>query len=171
MSNQTGDSVKFDEQDLDLLQHIEQSFDDSLQELADEFDLSKSAIHYRLNKHRENGVIENTRAVLNPGAFGLDRMMVSEVYVTHETGYSQNIGEQLASIPGVTQVYYTLGDVDFIVVSRTQNRDQMNRLLNSIIDINGVNETSSRFVIQEIKTDGMLLSNLPENGRANLLKE
>ncbi|MEF8831089.1 MAG: Lrp/AsnC family transcriptional regulator [Halobacteriales archaeon] len=171
MSNRAGETVAFDEQDLDLLQHIEQSFDDSLQELADEFDLSKSAIHYRLNKHREKGVIENTRAVLNPESFGLDRMMVSEVYVTHETGYSQNIGEQLASIPGVTQVYYTLGDVDFIVVSRTQNRDQMNNLLNSIIDINGVNETSSRFVIQEIKTDGVLLDNLPDGGRQNLLQK
>lgn len=170
MSEDFEETPKFDEQDLNLLRHIEKDFDDNLEELAEKFDLSKSAIHYRLDKHRENGVIKRSRAELEPSAFGLDRMMISEVYVTHETGYSSDIGEQLRQIPGVTQVYYTLGDVDFIVISRSQDRDQMNQILNHIISIDGVNETSSRFVIQEIETDNRLLKRLPDGAKDRLLQ-
>ena len=88
--------------------------------------------------------------------------MITNVSVTHETGYAEDIGEELASLSGVQQVYYTMGDADFVVIARTQNRDQINDLINSIVAIDGVNETTSRFVMRELKTDSRALSNMSE---------
>jgi len=82
------------------------------------------------------------------------------VSVTHTSGYVDEIGTQLTEIDGVHQVYYTMGDVDFVVISRAQNREQLNQIIDKVIAIDGVDETSSRFVMKELKTDGNTLENM-----------
>lgn len=161
----------FDEDDLELLMRIEQNFDASLEELAGELGLSKSAVHYRLNKHRENGTIQNMTADLDPIAFGLSMMVVTDVSVSHESGYAEDIGEKLSAVPGVEQVYYTMGDIDFVVISRTQNREQMNDLIDGIVSIEGVNETSSKFVMKELKTHNKSLDNLSSDMRRRIISD
>jgi DNA-binding Lrp family transcriptional regulator len=163
--------AKFDETDLALLEAIEADFDVSLDTLASKLDLSKSAIHYRLNKLRESGVIEGVTADLNPVHFGLDMVAITEVSVSHEHGYSQAIGSQLAAIAGVEQIYYTMGDVDFVCISRVQDRNQMNDLIEEMVAIDGVNETSSRFVMDEISTNPKFMRNLSDEMRANLVQD
>lgn len=164
-------AADLDETDLELLEYIESDFDVNLEELSEELGLSKSAIHYRINKLREENIIQGVSAELDPLAFGLNMMMITEVSVTHERGYAEDIGEQLAAVDGVQQVYYTMGDVDFIVISRVQDRDQMNELLDVIVGIEGVNETSSRFVMQEMSPPGGTLSNMSEEMRGNVLDQ
>jgi DNA-binding Lrp family transcriptional regulator len=157
--------ANLDEVDLELLEHVEEDFDVNLEELSDRLDFSKSAIHYRLNKLRKKGVIQGVSADLDPLSFGLNMMVMSQVSVTHETGYAEDIGTQLRDIDGIQQVYYTMGDVDFVVISRVQTRDQMNDLVDEMVAIDGVNETSSLFVMQEIKTDRATLANMSEEMR------
>lgn len=159
-----------DEQDLALLGHVEADFDVSLEELADRLDLSKSAVHYRIKKLRERGVIRGVTADVDPLALGLSMMMITEVTVNHESGYADDIGTDLTRLDGVSEVYYTMGDVDFVVVSRTQNRAQMNELIDDIVSIDGVNETSSRFVMKELKTNGRPLSTLSDSMRDGILE-
>lgn len=132
-----------DEKDVELLSYVETNYDANLEQIAEEIDLSKSAVHYRLNKLQNNGIIYSISAEVDPLAFGLNMMAVTDVFVTHESGYAEDIGEQLAEIECVQQVYFTMGDVDFVVISRTQNREQINGVINDIVGINGVNETSS----------------------------
>jgi DNA-binding Lrp family transcriptional regulator len=162
-------STDFDEVDLALLESIESDFDVSLETLADELGLSKSAVHYRVNKLKDNGVITGVTADIDPEPFGLEMVAITEVSVTHEEGYSEDIGEQLAEIPGVEQVYYTMGDVDFVTITRVQNRDQMNDVIESMVAIDGVNETSSRFVMNEIESDASVLTNMSDDIREVLL--
>jgi DNA-binding Lrp family transcriptional regulator len=162
-------AVDLDEKDLELLEHIETDFDMNLEQLSNVLDLSKSAIHYRLNKLREKNIIQSTTADIDPLACGLNMMAITNVVVAHESGYAEDIGEQLAEINGVQQVYYTMGDVDFVILSRVQNRDQLNTLLDTIVSIDGVNETSSRFVMQELKTDTRIIPNMSKKMRKNIL--
>lgn len=169
MSQPPRDMPDFDETDIRLLQFVESDFDVNLSDLSEELGLSKSAVHYRLDKLERNGVIQGVTADLDPLAFGLTVTAITEVMVTHETGYADEIGAELSAIPGVGQVYYTMGDVDFVAISRVQNRQQLNELIDSMVDIDGVNETSSRFVMKEIQADGRTLSNLSEGMRENLI--
>jgi DNA-binding Lrp family transcriptional regulator len=171
MGDSENKDIEFDENDLDLLGYIEEDFDINLEQLAEKLGLSKSAVHYRINKYREKGIIEGVTTRLDPLAFELNMMMITDVYVTHETGYAENIGTTIAELPGVEQVYYTMGDVDFVVVSRVQNRDQMNDLLDEIVSIDGVNETSSKFVMSEIKTGRKHLGNMSDVMQQNLLDD
>lgn len=160
-----------DEKDLELLAYVEADFDVSLNKIAEKLDLSKSAIHYRINKLKEEGVIEGVTADVDPLALGLNMSMITEVMVMHEPGYAEDIGTQLCDIDGVEQVYYTMGDVDFVLVSRVQNRHQMNTLIDEVVSIDGVNETSSSFVMQELKTDGNVVANISTEMYDNVLEE
>lgn len=159
-----------DETDLAILERVEGDFDVSLETLAEELDLSKSAIHYRLNKLKDNGVIQGITADVDPLAFGLEMMAITDVAVTHERGYSEDIGEALAGLEGVDQVYYTMGDVDFVVISRVQTREQLNDLIDRMVAVDGVNETSSRFVMREFENEGAVTANLTEAARQAVLE-
>jgi DNA-binding Lrp family transcriptional regulator len=167
MSDRT--STDFDDVDLALLESIESDFDVSLETLAEELGLSKSAVHYRVNKLKDKGVITGVTADIDPEPFGLEMVAITEVSVTHEEGYSEDIGQELADIEGVEQVYYTMGDVDFVTITRVQNRDQMNDVIESMVAIDGVNETSSRFVMNEIESDASVLTNMSDDIREVLL--
>ena len=161
---------ELDDKDIELLSYVEKDFEANLEQIAEEIDLSKSAVHYRLNKLRDNGVIDSVSARIDPLVLGLNMLTITDVYVTHESGYAENIGEQLTEIDGVQQVYYTMGDVDFVVISRTQNREQMNDLIDRIVSVDGVNETSSRFVMDELKTDSKVLAHMSEEMRENVIR-
>lgn len=159
-----------DETDLAILERVEDDFDVSLEMLAEELDLSKSAIHYRLNKLKDSDVIRGITADVDPLAFGLEMVSITDVSVTHESGYSEDIGEALADIQGVDQVYYTMGDVDFVVISRVQSREQLNDLIDHMVAVDGVNETSSRFVMREFESGDSVTANLTETAREAVLQ-
>lgn len=169
MDDTAGRRADLDDVDLRLLSYIEEDFDVNLEELSDELDFSKSAIYYRLNKLREKGVIKRVSADLDPLSLGLNMVMITDVTVAHESGYAEDIGSKLTEIPGVQQVYYTMGDVDFVAISRVQNREQMNQLVDDIVAIEGVDETSSKFVMKELKADTNSLANMSEEMRQAVL--
>lgn len=164
-------SSELDEIDVRLLECVDEDFDVSLEELSDELGLSNSAIHYRLNKLKQAGVISGVTADVDPVSLGLKMVAVTEISVTHEPGYSEDIGTELSAIEGVEQLYYTMGDVDFIAILRVQNRTQMNQLIQEMVSLEGVNETSSRFVMDEIKTAPRTVTHLSEEMHANLVEE
>lgn len=169
MPSEDQEAVNLDETDLAILENVEQNSDINLGELSDTLELSKSAIHYRLKKLKDSKVITSVSANIDPRALGLDLLIITEVSVAHASGYAEDIGDSLSDIDGVYQVYYTLGDTDFIVHSRVQNRSQMNELIDNIIGIDGVNETSSTFVMQEIKTGDKTIASLSESMISNVL--
>lgn len=166
-----GPVVKLDETDIALLSAVERDFDVSLETLAAELGLSKSAVHYRLSKLKDNGVISGISATIDPLVLGVSMVMIIEVSVTHERGYADEIGTRLTQIGGVQHVYYTMGDVDFIVIARVATREQMNNLLDDLVAVDGVDETTSHFVMKELPSSRERLLNLSESQASHLLSE
>ena len=171
MSEHNSGTGDFDEIDLALLEFVESDFDVSLDQLSDELNLSKSAIHYRLNNLKTENIIQGITADLNPESFGLNMVAITEISVTHEEGYSEDIGLELGSIDGIEQVYYTMGDTDFVVISRVQDRSQMNEVIDQIVAVEAVNETSSRFVMDEIKSSPTCVSIMSTEMKNNLIDD
>ena len=170
MNDALRSAPELDETDLAILEQVEEDFDVSLETLAEVLDLSKSAIHYRLKKLEDDGVIQGVTADVDPMAFGLEMVSITDVSVTHEQGYSEDVGESLLAIDGVEQVFYTMGDVDFVVVSRVQSREQLNELVDRMVAIDGVNETSSRFVMREFESSASVTNNLTDAAREAVLR-
>ncbi|ERG97100.1 Lrp/AsnC family transcriptional regulator [Haloquadratum walsbyi] len=169
MIDRTKTFDNLDGTDLEILEMIEADFDVSLETVAQKLDLSKSAVHYRVKKLKENGIIRGVTADVDPLALGLEMVAITDVSVSHEEGYSEDIGKKLMTVSGVGEVYYTMGDIDFVAISRVQTRDQLNDLIERIVAIDGINETSSKFVMEEFHDNQNVSGNLTQVGRELIL--
>ena len=142
-----------DELDIKILKTISDLGEPSPQIIEDELGIPKSTVHYRLQSLREDGIIEDELYNLNLEAIGLDITVISEVEAEYEEGYHESVGEKLSRIEGVNQVYFTMGDTDFIVIANLSNREMVERLVEEYERIEEVQRTSSRFAITTIKDE------------------
>lgn len=152
-------SNTLDERDIKILFAIADQETDNTERLHEQTGIPKSTVHYRLQNLKEEGVITNDLYELDLDKVGLGLTVISEVWAEFDEGYHERVGEHLADIEGVNQVYFTMGDTDFVVIGRLTSRDMVEKLIENYESIDEINRTSSKFVITTIKTSegiGML---------------
>lgn len=82
-----------------------------------EVGLSTAAVHRRLKRLRDDGVIEAEIAVLDPDALDLPVTCVVAVDVDREgLGELERFGSRMRACPLVQQCFYVTGQSDFILV-------------------------------------------------------
>ncbi|WP_411964748.1 Lrp/AsnC family transcriptional regulator [Haloferax sp. YSMS24] len=139
-----------DERDVRLLKAIADLGTGSPEKLHEETGIPVSTIHYRLNNLKDDGVIENDLYDIDLESFGLGVTVVVEVLADYSGPYEE-VGNQLLEIEGVTQLYFTMGETDFIVVAQLANSDRVERLINDFEAIPEVERTNSTFVISTMR--------------------
>lgn len=142
-----------DDLDAKILKAISDLGEPSPKAIEDELDIPKSTVHYRLQKMREDGIIEDNLYNVDLDEIGLEITIISEVDAEYEEGYHERVGEKLSGIEGVNQVYFTLGDTDFIVIAHLADREMVQGLVEEYERIEEVTRTSSRFAITTIKNE------------------
>lgn len=142
-----------DERDVRLLKAISDLETGSPERLHEETDIPVSTIHYRLNNLREEGVIENDLYDLDLDELGLGVTVVLEVYTSYSGSY-RGVAAEIEDVEGVTQVFFTMGETDFMVVARLPHSDAVERLITDFEAIDDVERTNSTFVISRTKDSG-----------------
>lgn len=151
--------MSLDSRDIQILRSIAESGSTSLEDIQEETDIPKSTVHYRIKNMEKQGVIKNNLFEIDLEKVGLDLTVISEVFAEFGEGYHETIGKELASIEGVNEVYFMMGDTDFIAISRLPSRDMIETLVEEFEAICGIRRTSSKFVISSINENesvGML---------------
>ena len=138
-----------DERDVRLLKAISDLGTGSPDRLHEETGIPVSTIHYRLNNLRESGVIENDLYDLDLDAVGLGVTVIVEVLADYDR--YEDISEKLLAVEGVTQLYFTMGETDFVVVARLPDSDDVERLIRAFEDVEEVDRTDSTFVIKSLR--------------------
>jgi DNA-binding Lrp family transcriptional regulator len=138
-----------DERDITLLKAISDLGTGSPEKLHEETGIPVSTIHYRLNNLREAGVVENDLYDVDLDAFGLGVTVIVEVLASYDR--YEDVSEQLLDIEGVTQLYFTMGETDFVVVARLPDSDDVKRLVRDFESVPEVERTNSTFVISSIR--------------------
>ncbi|MEZ5971099.1 MAG: Lrp/AsnC family transcriptional regulator [Hyphomonadaceae bacterium] len=86
-------------------------------ELAAEIGLSASAVHRRIVRMREEGVIAAELAVLDPKAFGIGITFIVEIVLEKvRVREVSAIKKRLKAAPEVQQIYNVTGDVDLMLI-------------------------------------------------------
>jgi DNA-binding Lrp family transcriptional regulator len=142
-----------DEQDVEILKSVAEVGEPSPKAIEAETGIPKSTVHYRLEKLRENGIIEDELFNLDLQAIGLNLTVITEVMADYEEGYHEEVGEQLSDIQGVDQVYFTMGDTDFIVIAHLSSREMVEELVVAYEGIDAIQRTSTNFAITTIKNE------------------
>jgi DNA-binding Lrp family transcriptional regulator len=138
-----------DERDVTLLKAISDLGTGSPDRLHEETGIPVSTIHYRLNNLREAGVVENDLYDLDLDAVGLGVTVVVEVLADYDR--YEDVSEELLDVEGVTQLYFTMGETDFVLVARLPDSDDVERLIRDFESIPQVERTNSTFVIASLR--------------------
>lgn len=133
--------------------------------------IPKSTVHYRIQQLKEEGIIKNDLFDVDLEKIGLSITLFSEVRAEFEEGYHERVGEKLGSIDGVNQVYFTLGDTDFIVISYLSSRQEVERLVEEFEATDGIERTSSKFVITTVKNEADPMADYETETLLKLLDE
>lgn len=142
-----------DERDVRILLAISELETGSSERIAEETGIPKSTVHYRIQNLRERGVIRNDLFDFDMEKVGLEIIVISEVIAKYDEQYHTRVGQEIGAVEGVRQVFFTMGDTDFVVVSRLTDRDMVEALFEQFEAIDGVERTMSKFVISAIKDD------------------
>jgi len=142
-----------DEKDIRILHTMASEGINSPEEICEYTDIPKSTVHYRLEQLREKGVIKNDLGEMDLSEIGLSITLISDIYAEFGEGYHETVGEKLANIEGINQVYFTMGDTDFVVIAHLDSRDMVEGLVSDYEAIDEVSRTSSKFVITTVKRE------------------
>jgi Lrp/AsnC family leucine-responsive transcriptional regulator len=145
-----------DERDVRLLKAIADLGTGSPERLHEATDIPVSTIHYRLNNLRDAGVVTNDLYDVDLDAVGLGVTVMIEVLADYEDSY-ETFGDRLRAVEGVSQVYFTMGETDFIVVAHLPSSDSVERLISEFEAIEGVERTNSTFVIDTLQDSTRVL--------------
>ncbi|MGM0591618.1 MAG: Lrp/AsnC family transcriptional regulator [Halobacteriota archaeon] len=140
-----------DEKDVRILYTALEEKTTSPDRIAAATGIPKSTVHYRLASLREQDIIKNDLFDVDADKLGLSMRVISEVRATYSEDYHEEVGSQLAAIEGVNQVYFTMGDTDFVVVATIRSQDMLESLVSAYESIDAVERTSSKFVISTVK--------------------
>lgn len=142
-----------DEIDVRILQVVQEDCRTPLETIARELGIPKSTVHYRINRLEQAKVIEHYFAKVNATKLGKDYLAVILVRAKYGPHYHERIGKKMAAIPGVWGVYYVLGENDFILLTRANDREDYMVTLEKISSMPDIERTSTQVVAKVIKED------------------
>lgn len=123
-------------------------------EIARRVEMAPSAVHERIRKLEDRGIIRGYEARIDPTSVGFG--LLAFVFV----GANEGIGapeteDHLASIPEVQEVHHVAGEDCFLVKVRAPDTESLGRLLRSRFgDIPGVDSTRTTIVLETTKETG-----------------
>jgi Lrp/AsnC family leucine-responsive transcriptional regulator len=142
-----------DELDLEILAELQKECRTPLQDIARRVGHPASTVHYRVKRLEKEGIIDGYYAKINPEKIGMDYITVIRIFARYAPEYYDAVGKELAKVPGVWAVYYSLGDQDFFVFTRSEDRRDFMVTLDAIMAIKGVQRTKTQIIARVIKED------------------
>ncbi len=161
--------VNLDEKDFKILRWLDREGDIDVDEVSEELGISTSTVYYRLDKYRKQGILSGTVSKLDARELGLELTAITEIRSDYGPGYEQ-IGDDLCDISGVQTVYFMLGDKSFTIIAHLRDHDHLQDYIDSIINTEGVEHSSTQVVLRTFKDESRLLVNYDDNDLQKLIE-
>jgi Lrp/AsnC family leucine-responsive transcriptional regulator len=140
-----------DDVDLKILGILQIDGRTSHAEVARQVGLAPSAVHERVKKLEERGIVRGYHARLDPEALG--RRLLAFVFLkAEEAGTSGEVSEALARIPELLEVHHVAGEDCYLLKVRTADTESLGRLIRERLRaIPQVRSTRSTIVLETVK--------------------
>ncbi|WP_044874804.1 Lrp/AsnC family transcriptional regulator [Pseudomonas sp. LFM046] len=157
-----------DKKDLQIISLLQQDASISLAELAEAVNLSPTPCWRRLQKLREDGVIQKQVALCDAERLKLGVTVFVTIRTSrHSDEWTRQFIEGTRDIPEIVEIYRMTGDVDYllkIVVPDIKGYDAVYKRLIRVADLSDV---SSGFAMEVIKhTTALPLDHLNQQSEA-----
>jgi Lrp/AsnC family transcriptional regulator, leucine-responsive regulatory protein len=147
-----------DEADRRLLRILQADGRITNQELARRANLSPAAVHDRVRKLRERGVILGYRADLDPEKVDRALLVFVEVVLDRTTPeVFEAFAEAARRTPEVIECHMVAGGFDYLIKARLSDMAHYRAFLGELlVRLPGVRETRTYTVLEEVKRGGAL---------------
>jgi Lrp/AsnC family transcriptional regulator for asnA, asnC and gidA len=118
-------------------------------EIARECGISGAAIHQRIKKLEDMGVIQGSRMVVEPKLLGFDVCAFISIRVSDITRQQDTVAE-LKKIPEIVECHYITGDYNLMVkLYCLDNEHLMRTIFDKILVVQGVSSTQTYMSLNE----------------------
>lgn len=134
---------KIDKLDRKILSIISQNAKKPFKEVAEECGVSRAAVHQRVQRMIDMGVIIGSGYHVNPKLLGYQLCVYIGITLELASKYKEVVAA-LEQIPEVVESHYTLGSYTILIKMYSRDDEQLMELLNSKIQqIPGVSTTQT----------------------------
>ena len=136
--------------DCKILNIIQNNANISNSDLSRQLDMAPSGVRERVKKLEAAGIIEKYEVRINPKKVGLDITTFIHVETNEKVGQN-NVGIELAKIPGVQEVHLVAGEYCYFIKSRVKDTDAHNQLMKRMGEVDGVKNARTTMVLETLK--------------------
>lgn len=137
-----------DELDKKILTMIMKNARTPFLEVARECGVSGAAIHQRVARLTNLGVISGSHFVVDPEVLGFDTCAYMGVYL-EKASQLKSVAEALKKIPEVVECHYTTGQWAIFAKIRTKTNKDFKRLIDNDLQIEGIARTETLISLEE----------------------
>lgn len=145
--------------DIKILNILKENARTKASAIADEIDLSISAVTERIKKLEQSGIIDKYTLIVNQKKIGNDISAVMEVSIDHPNHIDSFI-DFVNNTPNIISCYCVTGDYDFILKIMIDSSEGLELLYRMVKGFEGVKETKTYIILKNIKND---LTLIPES--------
>lgn len=138
-----------DSVDLALLKLLQTDATRSYTTLAKEVGLSAAAVHDRVRKLRERGIVRRTTVEVDPEAVGLSTLAFVLLHAAAWMG-DEDTAAAIAALPGVQEAHIVAGRASVLAKVRAHSNAELQGILRQLYSIAGVSETETVMVLETI---------------------
>jgi Lrp/AsnC family leucine-responsive transcriptional regulator len=143
-----------DDTDKRIVETLQKNCRLPLEQVAKELKIPKATLHYRIRRLEKGGIIEGYNAKIDASKLGKDFATITFVRAKYGPGYHKKLGKKLAQIPGVWAVYFLFGDIDFVIMARSDSSKDFLIKMEKMANMNEIVSTSTHIIAQVIKEEG-----------------
>lgn len=117
-------------------------------EIARECGISGAAIHQRIRKLSESGVICGSRLIVDPRMLGFDVCAYIGIRIESAKDLDKT-QEALKNIPEIVECHFVTGSYSLFVKLYCLDNDHLMKVINSLQNIPGISSTETRISLRE----------------------
>ncbi|KAA0981547.1 Lrp/AsnC family transcriptional regulator [Pseudomonas sp. ANT_J12] len=144
--------MQLDVYDRKLLTLLQKNNRMSQRQLAEEVNLSPSAVNRRIAALEAAGVIKENVSIVDPASVGRPITVLVEVKLESERlDLLDQIKKRFVTCPQVQQVYYVTGDFDFLLVLNVRDMGEYEQLTRELFFFGNIKQFKTFVAMQNNK--------------------
>lgn len=148
MKTETNLGYQLDEIDKKIIYMLTDNAKTSLALISKNVGISTTAVHQRIKKLENSGVIENAVSYLNPRKIGYKVVSYIGVYLEQPSHYHDAV-KALNEIKEVVEAHYTTGNYTIFLKVLCKDNDHLMQILNKIQKLKGVTRTETFISLEQ----------------------
>lgn len=140
---------QYDALDVKIMRELSRNARKPFLEIARQTNVSGAAIHQRVHRLLDQGVIRGFDTNVNPQSIGYDTCAFMGFFLNDGARFEEVV-EHLRAIPEVTECYYTTGRYDIFVKLHARNNDHLLELIHGKLMPLGLARTETLISFKEV---------------------